>query len=220
MSKNIVVLPIEQLVQFSADAISDLTYIINEGYRKQIVKYGIVVNPRIDSPDSFFIDLSLKPKTCLFYIMIDDITKIGGPLKLIQENEHHTRLYEIDSSGRYEDYRFPMENTRATVAYRPLPYSENINAYEVTAFCSFAKHAGIDIYESTKPDFGTRFPTCNELIIRVIVEHDLVSYYHDKLGFTEYNRTLIRHDKLLESGFQRTFKTNADFNIADMRQSI
>lgn len=219
MKKNIVILPIEQLVQFSSDAINDLTYIINEGYKKQIIKYGIVVNPRIESPNSFFTDLSLKPNTCLFYIMINDITEIGGRLKLVRES-YGTKIYEIDSSSGFTSYRFPMDNTMATVAYRPLPYSENADAYEVTAFCSFATHAGIDIYDSTKPDFKARFPSCDELIVRVIVEHDLVSYYHNKLGFTEYNRTLIHCDRLLESGFQPTFKTNTDFHIADMRQTV
>lgn len=220
MTKNIIILPIEQLIQFSSEAVNDLTYIINEGYNKQIIKYGIVVSPRIDSSKSFFSDLSLRPHTCLFYIMIDDITKIGGPLRLVQEIGNNTTLYEIDSPNGYASYRFPMENIMATVAYRPMPYSENANAYEVTAFCSFAKHAGIDIYESTKTNFKKHYPHCNELIVRVIVEHDLVSYYHDRLGFTEYNRTLIHCNRLLESGFQPTFKTNSDFNVADMRQSI
>ncbi|SMN19006.1 similar to Saccharomyces cerevisiae YEL072W RMD6 Protein required for sporulation [Maudiozyma saulgeensis] len=218
MTHNIIVLPIEQLTKFSQDAITDLTYIVNEGYKKQIIKYGIVVNPRIHDNESFFIDLSLKPNTCLVYIMIKDINKIGGPINIINETEDF-KLYEINENY-IEKYRFPMDNIMATVAYRPLPYDQNENAYEVTAFCSFVKRGGIDIFNGTKTNFIKRFPNCNELIVRVIVEHNLVPYYEQKLQFTEFHRNHIACDRLQESGFQKHFKTNRDFHIADMRQYI
>ncbi|CAB4254286.1 similar to Saccharomyces cerevisiae YEL072W RMD6 Protein required for sporulation [Maudiozyma barnettii] len=220
MTHNIIVLPIEQLENFSEDAIADLTYVVNEGYRKQIVKYGIVVNPRIHDNDSFFTDLSLKPKTCLVYIMIKDVQDVGGPLRIIDTEENADFiLYEINETY-IKDYRFHMENVMATIAYRPFPYEVNAQAYEVTAFCSFTKRGGIYIFQGTKPDFIKRFPNCNEFIVRVIVEHDLVPYYETKLNFTEFRRTHVSCDKLEESGFFSSFKTNQDFHIADMRQQL
>lgn len=214
---TVVALPIEQLLKCSSETAGDLTKIVNAGYHQAIERFHIVVNPRVSSASSFFTDLSLKPQTCIFYVMVKSKDAVGPNLKLLEAGDDF-ELYGLDDN--YPGYRFILDNVKATVAYRPLPYEKNQQAYEVTAFSSFVPRGGIDIFNYTLADFRATYPDCDELIVRVIVEHNLVSYYHEKLGFDEYNRVKIFQDRLLESGFQPSFKTNSDFHIADMRRYI
>ena len=217
-NKNIVIaLPIERLLACSGLTAGDLTKVVNAGYHQAIERFHIVVNPRVSSESSFFSDLSLKPETCIFYVMVKDKAAVGPDLTLLESGTDF-ELYGLGPD--YTDYRFELANVKATVAYRPLPYDQNPRAYEVTAFSSFVPHGGIDIFNYTLAHFRSKYPACDELIVRVIVEHKLVSYYNSKLGFEEYNRVKIYKDRLLESGFQPSFKTNSDFHIADMRRYI
>ena len=214
---SVIVLPTERLLKCSSETISDLASVVNAGYHPVIEKFNVVLSNRITSVPLFFSDLCLEPETCLMYVMVKDTDNVGPDLKLLESGDDF-ELYTLGDN--YSGYRFKVENVSATIAFHPMPYEKNQHAYEITAFSSFVPHGGIDIFNHTVSNFSSTFPSCNELVARVIVEHNLVSYYNQKLDFEEYNRVKINKDRLHESGFFDSFKTQSDFHIADMRRYI
>ncbi|SMN21617.1 similar to Saccharomyces cerevisiae YEL072W RMD6 Protein required for sporulation [Maudiozyma saulgeensis] len=214
--RSILAIPVNLLKKCPQRTIMDLMEIVNNGYDKQVVKYGIVQTPRIHEVNTFFGDLGLDIDDCIMYIMVDNVNDVMEGL-ISTGNVDGYEWYDIKETL---PFKFSTDNVKSTLAYRPLPQDKYPNSYEITGFTSFGKGCGLKTFEITLSDFKRRFNNCKKLIIKVIVEHELVSYYEKKLGFVELDRVLQKKSELQSSGFEESFMVSRDFHVSSMVRTI
>lgn len=183
-------------------------------------KYQLVQCLRIHSPASFFDDLGLKSPQCTLYVMVKDIENLlpGGsssPTLSYIDTIDEFKFYTITEP---DTFHFAEDNVLATVSYKPI--SESGDCYEATSFTAFAKRCGINIFNASLKHSKDGHLNCNRLIVHVIVEHDLVPYYQDKLHFEEVERGLIKRKDLQSLGFQEGFVAARDFHVSTMERLL
>ncbi|CAB4255447.1 similar to Saccharomyces cerevisiae YEL072W RMD6 Protein required for sporulation [Maudiozyma barnettii] len=214
--RSILAIPVNLLRECPANTIMDLMTIVNNGYDKQVVKYGIVQTPRIHEVTTFFGDLGIDIDDCILYVMVDDVNDVVPGL-LSSGTVGGYKWYDIKE---ILPFKFSTENVKSTLAYRPLPQDKYSDSYEITGFTSFGKGCGLKTFEHTLSDFKQRYNDCKKLVIKVIVEHELVSYYEQKLGFVELDRVLQKKSELQSSGFEESFMVSRDFHVSSMVRTI
>lgn len=214
--RSIISIPIEILQQCPEETISDLMKIVNNGYHKQVTKYNIVQTPRIHEVSTFFSDLGLDIPKCQLYMMVDNIDAVSSGL-ISRDTVGTYLLYEVREVAKY---RFDESNVLSTLAYRPLPQKKYPDSYEITGFTSFGKGCGLATFNSTLSHFQNMCTDCKKLVIKVIVEHELVSYYEQKLGFVEFDRILQKRSELKDSGFEDSFMVSQDFHVSSMERVL
>ena len=208
--RGIISIPIEILQGCRKETINDLMKIVNNGYHKQVTKYNIVQTPRIHHSTTFFSDLGLDIPKCHLYMMIEGIDSVTLGL-VPQGTVGSYPLYEINEIAKF---KFDEKNVLSTLAYRPLPQKKYPDSYEITGFTSFGKGCGLETFNSTLSHFQKMRSDCKKLVIKVIVEHELVSYYEQKLGFVEFDRILQKKSELKDSGFEDSFMVSQDFHVS------
>lgn len=214
--RGIISIPIEILQQCPEETIRNLMNIVNKGYDQQVVKYNIVQTPRIHSVSTFFSDLGFEKPQCYLYLMVqnmDDNTAGIIPTGTVGSYP----LYEVSHPA---DFRFDEENILSTLGYRPLPQEKYPDSFEVTGFTSVGRGCGLQTFDSTLSHFKDRHTDCKKLIVKVIVEHELVTYYEKKLGFVEFDRILQKKDELKGTGFEDTFVASQDFHVSSMERVL
>lgn len=214
--ESILVFPIELLKNCTHGTFEELMIMINKAYERQITNYGVVTQQRITSPDSFFHDLELTDDKCIFYVMVKDVEAVNGKFEQFANTDGY-KWYNLVASG---DLKFSLDNVKASIAYRPFPSEKHPNDYEISGFTSYAKGCGIEICNITIPYFKKHIPTCDRLVAKVIVEHELVPYYINKLDFVEQYRTLFKKDEIHKTGFHEGFSVSRDFSIATLTRDI
>ncbi|CCD24390.1 Rmd6p NDAI_0D00760 [Naumovozyma dairenensis CBS 421] len=213
---KIIVLPTPSLKTCPVSTIQQLVDIINKGYEKPMIKYNLVQTQRIRGPAVFFQELALADDRSLLYLTVKDTEEVSGAL----QEDTTIGDYEFFTIKSNESYNFTPDNVQATIAYRPNPQDDAPNTFEVTAFTSFIRNGGLDIFNATLPHFKKIDQKCDRLLVKVIADHELVPYYENKLDFIETHRVLVPKSQLEKSGFHDTFRVSRDFHVASMIRDI
>lgn len=216
--KSILALPVNVLRRCPDSTVQGLMDIVNTGYHKQVVKYNIVQTPRIHELGTFFSDLGLDIDDCLMYLMVDDVAGVSSEID--QDDCISVSQYKLYNISQPLPLLFTQENVKSTLAYRPLPQEKYPNSYEMTGFTSSGKGCGLETFNNTLAHFKQRYNQCEKLVIKVIIEHELVTYYERKMGFVELSRALQKRCDLQSSGFEDSFMVTQDFNVASMEKVL
>lgn len=219
LEMKILVLKADQLACSPKDVLSSLAEILNEGYNGPRFKYNVVLTPRISNPDVLVTELgmrehagrsllfvAIRPEHCLTY----DTT-----VKSVAGLEWHTPTATTFDTPLERDHVLGM------IGYHPYEPASNAAHYEITAFVSFARGLGRTLARETMK-YCASIPgtlgTITAFVARVIVQHELVSYY-DSLGFQEVDRVTVfktpppgDDSTRLES----TLQSACDFDLAIM----
>lgn len=215
---SILAIPVAALTQCPDSTVQGLMDIVNAGYDKQVVKYNIVQTPRIHELGTFFSDLGLDIDGCIMYLMVEDVAAVSPEIDAEKfSTVGQYKLYEIPTPL---PLTFTQTNVKSTLAYRPLPQEKYPNSYEMTGFTSSGKGCGLQTFNNTLGHFRQRCTGCEKLVIKVIVEHELVTYYERKMGFVELSRTLQKKSELQSSGFEDSFMVSQDFHVASMEKVL
>ncbi|CCH62674.1 hypothetical protein TBLA_0H03930 [Henningerozyma blattae CBS 6284] len=202
----------------------------------QTNKYNLILNTRIKGPDVFFRDLGFnknQDKSVLYLLVTDEFfnspevnasfEKIQIPKNPVAENcISYSTNYYLMNFGSPLDIEIPLNIVLSTIGFKPFKHEqvkEEDKAFELTSYTSFGKGYGILGFNQTLLHLNY-FLNCETLIAECFVPHNLVGYYESKLGFKEFDRTMVYKDRPKESGFGQEFVFTRDFEVATLKRPI
>lgn len=217
---NVIIIPAEVLFK-SSDAVKrSLMEVINLGYDKVRYKYNVILTPRIKSVETFFSDLGFQDNgyRCFLYFLV----RKGKAFQLISNfHESFERVCQpaIRGIDFYKpgveslNFEVPFQNISAVIGYKPTSES----TFEITGFTSVARGCGSLLANLSLLHLKEQFHP-SKLVANVIVDHELVGYYEEVLGFTETSRSLFDVDN--RQGFEESLVASKNFSIAKLEKSI
>lgn len=217
---NIVALPLEILANSCQQVIHGLFTVVNKGYDKPRFKYNVILSPRIKNADVFFTDLGFEEnlQECVLFLAVLDCEKlmpgfhdIFAKLKIDYDDNNWfvPKVRKIDQT-------FNTASILGTIAFKPYP--STLKSFEITGFTSFERGVG-KVLLSASTNYYQKELLAEQIVAKVIVEHELIEYYTSIHGFIEVERTLIKKGEQ-KSGLEDGIITSGDFHLATLVKNL
>lgn len=219
-SYGVILLPVKILWN-STDAVRGCLYeVINRGYDKARYKYQIILTPRISSLEMFFSDLGFQVDSdrCFLYLLSRK-EELPYLVADFYDTFEKICLPAVDGITFYQpcvehlSSAFDASRILAIIGYKPA--SET--TFEITGFTSLAKNCGALLANNSLLHLKEHFSP-EKLVAHVVVDHELVGYYENVLGFREIGRFLFDVDG--RRSFEQGIKVSRNFHIAKLEKVL
>lgn len=202
----------------SHNIISFLTKVLNTGYNRVKIKFGVINSTRIKNETAFVNDLGIKSSGSFLWLVIANDKDFDPEvvLKYLQEGLYETKEAGIDLSFDELD----QKQVLGTIGVKPKIDSRlsKGKGWEITGFTSFLK--GVGKFMITGLEKLAIEQDLDFLFATVIQEHELVPYYA-QYGYKETGVVILLEvdpetgrvkGDALEDGIYAT----RDFHVAEL----